>query len=308
MSSSENRRIPHLPNPDADHYRLEGSDRPMPRTTAVIDQGIGKPFLTKWAGNLERKAILAELGDLLSEDLDPDTSADLVARLKKRLSPEPYCEVEKNAAGTFGTVVHGMVENYLLASLGGRAGEPAEIEMPTDPRFDPELAARAGQLAIDWLEAVGFEPDPQGVEERLWSEDQHLWSAGTADAFGTANLSKMVAHSHWNRPQTEAIDPERRVPVLIDLKTSKSIGVSHKVQTAAYVTYLIERGRIEAPCHTCILRVAKTAEDRRPTEAVLIHPDEFPRYGGAFRYIRRIFNFLSQEDQLERAYWRQSRT
>jgi len=49
-------------------------------------------------------------------------------------------------------------------------------------------------------------------------------------------------------------------------------------------------------------------EDRRPVEAVLIHPDEFARYGGAFRYIRRIFNFLDQEDTLERKYWRQSRT
>jgi len=308
MPLSDSPRIPRLPNPDADHYRLDGSDRPMPRTTSVIDKGIGKPFLAKWAGNLERKTMLAELSDLLAEEMDPETSAALVARFEQRLAPEPYCEVEKKSAGVFGTAVHGLVENYLLDRLGDSPQEDVSMDKAVAAGFDPELIARAGQLAIDWLEDVDFQPDPQGVEERLWSEDQHLWSAGTADAFGTANLARMAAASHWNRPPSGEIDPAMRVPVLIDLKTSKSIGVSHKVQTAAYVTYLIERGRIEAPCHTCILRVAKTMEDRRPVEAVLIHPDEFARYGGAFRYIRRIFNFLDQEDTLERKYWRQSRT
>ena len=103
MPLSDNPRIPRLPNPDADHYRLDGSDRPMPRTTSVIDKGIDKPFLTKWAGNLERKTMLAELSDLLSEEMDPETSAALVARFEQRLAPEPYCEVEKKSAGVFGT-------------------------------------------------------------------------------------------------------------------------------------------------------------------------------------------------------------
>ena len=307
MAPLKESEIPRLPNPDADHYRLPGSDRPMPRTTSVIDRGIGKPFLTKWAGNLERQRVMAELEALMAEELDPEQATALVARLQARLAREPYCEVEKNAAGAFGTAAHGLVE----AHLRERLGLPPETESPGPdrPGFDPELVARAGQLAIDWLDAVGFEPDPEGVEERLWSVDEHLWSAGTADAFGTANLAGLIAHSSWNRPPKEVdVAPDLRVPVLIDLKTSKSIGVAHKVQTAAYVTYLLERKRIEAPCHTCILRVATTADDRRPTEAILIHPDEFIRYGSAFRFIRRIYNFLSQEEVLERKYWRQSKS
>jgi hypothetical protein len=272
----------------------------MPRTTSVIDRGIGKPFLTKWAGNLERRRILAELGEMLGEELGAEQSAAILGRLKSRLEPDPYCEVEKNTAGAFGTAAHGLVEAYLREQLGQEQGEAAEAPAP--------LVERAAELAIDWFEKVEFQPDPEGIEERLWSEDKDLWSAGTADAFGTANLGLMVAHSRWNRGQKGVIDQALRVPVLVDLKTSKSIGVSHKVQTAAYITYLIERGRIESACHSCILRVAKTEDDPHPTEALLMHPDEFLRYGAAFRFIRRIFNFLSQEEQLEQRHWREKRS
>ncbi|MFP6663586.1 MAG: hypothetical protein VCC00_05245 [Deltaproteobacteria bacterium] len=300
MSTTATPKRPELPNPNADHYRMEGSPRPMPRTTSVIDRGIGKPFLTKWAGNLERRRILAELGDALSEELTAEQGAAVLGNLKSRLAPDPYCEVEKNTAGAFGTAAHGLVEAYLHQRLGHEMAAADEAPAP--------LVARAAGLAIEWFEKVEFEPDPDGIEERLWSEDKDLWSAGTADAFGTANLGLMVAHSRWNRAPKEAIDPALRVPVLVDLKTSKSIGVSHKVQTAAYITYLIERGRIEKACHSCILRVAKTEEDPHPTEALLMHPDEFLRYGGAFRFIRRIFNFLSQEEELEQRHWREKRS
>ncbi len=290
--------IPQLPHPDADHYRIDGSERPMPRTTSVIDRTLGKPFLSRWAGRLERDTILAELAVVLAEEIEPARARAIVARLRKRLPADPFCEVEKNTAGAFGTATHALVEAHLRARLGNQlAPEPAPAS--TEPQVE-----RAARLAVEWFDAVEFEPDPRGIEIRLWSADENLWSAGTADAFGTAHLGRMIAHSRWNRPAADPATTDQRVPVLVDLKTSKSIGVAHKIQTAAYVAYLLEQGRIEAPCHTCILRVARHENDPRPTEALLIHPDEVLRYGGAFRFLRRIYNFVTQEEVLERQHWR----
>ena len=320
MKSATARLAPKLPNPNADHYRLEGSERPMPRTTAVIDRGIGKPFLTKWAAKLERTQMLAELNDVLGEYLDESRASEVLAAFEARLESDPYCEVTKRAAGDFGTAAHALVEEYLRARLEEGSGRTTGVVEATNavriaadaaPEESP-LVERAARLAIEWFEAVEFEPDPRGIEERLWSEDPQLWSAGTADAFGTANFAKLTAHARWNRPPTgktgaDGADANLRVPLLIDLKTSKSIGVSHKVQAAAYLTYMVELGRIEAPCISCILRVAKTEQDREPVEALLIHPEEYARYGGAFRFIRRLYNFQTQEESLERRHWREKR-
>lgn len=316
MKAAAARAKPELPSPNADHYRLEGSDRPMPRTTSVIDRGIGKPFLTKWAGRLERERMLAELADVLGAHLEDEQASTVLADFEQRLASDPYCEVEKQVAAEFGTAAHALVEQYLLGRLAGEAAAGVAVaggeEAAEGGAVDAALVRRAADLAIEWFEAVEFEPDPLGIEERLWSEDPQLWSAGTADAFGTANLARLVEHSRWNRAPGDAgassMDPDLRVPLLVDLKTSKSIGVSHKVQTAAYLTYLVERGRLEAPCISCILRVAKTEADRQPVEALLIHPEEFARYGGAFRFIRRLYNFFSQEETLERRHWREKRS
>ncbi len=290
--------LPQLPHPDADHYILAGSERPMPRTTSVIDRTLGKPFLSRWAGRLERDTILAELYLVLAEEIEPARARDIVKRLRTRLPTEPFCEVEKQTAGAFGTATHALVEAHLRTRLAQELG-PEPTPTTTEPRVE-----RAARLAIEWFDAVEFEPDPRGIEVRLWSADENLWSAGTADAFGTAHLGRLIAHSRWNRPAPEPTSLDQRVPVLVDLKTSKSIGVAHKIQTAAYVAYLLEHGRIEAPCHSCILRVARREDDLHPTEALLIHPDEFPRYGGAFRFLRRIYNFVTQEEVLERQHWR----
>jgi len=292
---------PHLPHADADYYVLDGARRPMPRTTTVIDRGIGKPFLTAWAARLERETILEEVRAALREHVDEVRAAAVLRDVQKRLGKDLACDVHKQQAADFGTETHALLEDHLRA----RAGLPAiDRSEAGDP---PPGVARAAQLAIEWLEAIAFEPDAEGIEERLWSEDDRLWSAGTADAFGTADLDRLIASSQWNRKYEVKETPGARVPLLVDWKTSKSVGVSHKVQIGAYLTYLVERGRIDAPCYACILRVAKTEEEATPLEAILIHPEEFARYGGAFRYIRRIFNFLSQEEDLERAQWRARR-
>ena len=292
---------PELPHEDADYYQLPGSRRPMPRTTTVIERGIGKPFLTTWAARLEREATLAALEATLSEHVDQVRAKAILRDVKKSLGKQLACDVHKQAAADFGTATHAQLEDHLRA-LAGLAPVPR-----TDQVAPPELVTKAAERAAAWLEAIAFEPDPRGIEERLWSEDDRLWSAGTADAFGTADLDRLLASSTWNRKCEVTEPPGSRVPLLVDWKTSKSIGVSHKVQIGAYLTYLVERGRIEAPCYACVLRVAKTADDPLPLEALLIHPSEFARYGGAFRFIRRIYNFLSQEEDLERAQWRARR-
>lgn len=293
-------RKPVLPHPDADHYVLKGGSRPMPRTTTVIERGIGKPFLTTWAARLERETVLEEVSAALGEHVDEVRARAVLRDVRERLGKDLACDVHKQEAADFGTETHALLEDHLR----DRAGLP---RLERDDTAPPPLVERASQLAIEWLEAIAFEPDPAGIEERLWSEDDRLWSAGTADAFGTADLDRLLASSSWNRKYEVKETPGTRVPLLVDWKTSKSIGVSHKVQIGAYLTYLIERGRIDAPCYACILRVAKTEEDATPVEALLIHPEEFARYGGAFRFIRRIFNFLSQEEDLERAQWRARR-
>lgn len=292
---------PSLPHPDADFYVLGKNRRPMPRTTTVIDRGIGKPFLTTWAARLERENVLEAVQTVLGEHVDEVRAKAVMKELKNRLGRELACDTRKQEAADFGTATHSLLEDHLRELAGLPALERAE-----EPETPP-LVARAAQLAKDWLEAIAFEPDPAGIEERLWSEDEKIWSAGTADAFGTADLDRLLASVTWNRKYEVKEPPGSRVPLLVDWKTSKSVGVSHKVQIGAYITYLIDRGRIDAPCYSCILRVAKTEEDATPLEAVLIHPEEFARYGGAFRFIRRIFNFLSQEEDLERAQWRARR-
>ncbi len=302
MSDKPNRtRRPELPHPDADFYVLEGGRRPMPRTTTVIDRGIGKPFLTTWAARLEREAVLEDVRVALANHVDEVRAKAVLRELRERLDRDLACEIQKQQAADFGTATHALLEDHLRS----RAGLPERER--TDAENAPPMAERAAARAIEWLDAIAFEPDPAGIEERLWSEDERLWSAGTADAFGTADLDRLLASSNWNRKYEAGHAPGERVPLLVDWKTSKSIGVSHKVQIGAYLTYLVERGRLEAPCHACILRVAKTEDDPVPLEALLIHPDEFPRYGGAFRFIRRIFNFLAQEEELERSQWRARR-
>ncbi|MDG2307127.1 MAG: hypothetical protein P8R42_21260 [Candidatus Binatia bacterium] len=302
MSEASNGpRKPKLPHADADFYVLDGERRPMPRTTTVIDRGIGKPFLTTWAAKLERQKVLEEVAAVLGKHLDEVRTKAVLRDVKKRLGRDLACDVQKQVAADFGTATHALLEDHLRekAALPG-------LDRTDEPEPEP-LVTRAAGLAKDWLEAIAFEPDPEGIEERLWSEDERIWSAGTADAFGTADLDRLLARSTWNRKYEVKERPGSRVPLLVDWKTSKSIGVSHKVQAGAYLTYMIDRGRIQAPCYACILRVAKTEDDPMPLEAVLIHPAEFARYGGAFRYIRRIFNFLSQEEDLERAQWRARR-
>ncbi len=294
-------RKPQLPHADADFYVLDGARRPMPRTTSVIDRGIGKPFLTTWAARLERDTVLDEVHTALGEHVDEVTAKAILRDVKKKLGKELACDVHKNVAADFGTATHALLEDHLREVAGLPPNERTSQEEPSP------LVVRAAQLAKDWLRATGFEPDPEGIEERLWSEDERLWSAGTADAFGTVDLDRLLASSTWNRKYEVKEAPGSRVPLLVDWKTSKSVGVSHKVQIGAYITYMIERRRIDAPCYACILRVAKTEDDARPLEAILIHPEEFARYGGAFRFIRRIFNFLSQEEDLERAQWRARR-
>lgn len=299
--ATDDRTKPSLPHPDADFYVLADNRRPMPRTTTVIDRGIGKPFLTTWAARLERESVLELVQTVLGEHVDEVRAKAVMKDLKGRLGRELACDTHKQEAAAFGTATHSLLEDHLREMAG----------LPTLERADehetPPLVARAAQLAKDWLEAIAFEPDPAGIEERLWSEDEKIWSAGTADAFGTADLDRLLASVTWNRKYEVKEPPGSRVPLLVDWKTSKSVGVSHKVQIGAYLTYLIDRGRIDGPCYSCILRVAKTEEDATPLEAILIHPEEFARYGGAFRFIRRIFNFLSQEEDLERAQWRARR-
>lgn len=293
---------PTLPHPDADFYVLGGNRRPMPRTTTVIDRGIGKPFLTTWAARLERETILKELQSILGEHVDEVRAKAVLKELKGRLGKELACDVHKQEAADFGTATHALLEDHLRGLAGLDSTERKSDESEPAP-----LVTRAAGFAKEWLEAIRFEPDPKGIEERLWSEDDRIWSAGTADAFGTADLDRLLAASTWNRKYEVKEPPGSRVPLLVDWKTSKSVGVSHKVQIGAYLTYLVERGRIDAPCYSCILRVAKTENETPPLEAMLIHPEEFARYGGAFRFIRRIFNFLAQEEELERSQWRARR-
>ena len=301
MADTPATRRPELPHSDADYYVLDPSTPPMPRTTSVIDRGIGKPFLTTWAARLEREAVLEEVGRTLADHVDEVRSRAILKDLTERLPPDLACDVRKKEAADFGTDVHELLEDHLRARIGLPATREQEAREPA------AMVARAAELAVAWLEAIDFVPDPQGIEERLWSEDERIWSAGTADAFGTADLDRLLATTTSNRRPQEDHPPGSRVPLLIDWKTSKSIGVAHKVQIGAYVTYMIERGRISEPCHACILRMPKSEKDKPRVEALLIHPSEFARYGGAFRLIRRIFNFLSQEEDLERKQWRARR-
>lgn len=300
--ATEDPKKPTLPHPDADFYVLGESRRPMPRTTTVIDRGIGKPFLTTWAARLERETVLSTLQSVLGEHVDEVRAKAVLRDVKSRLGKELACDVHKQQAADFGTATHELLEDHLRDIAGLEPMDRSPDEAEPNP-----LVERAAGLAKEWLEAIRFEPDPGGIEERLWSEDERIWSAGTADAFGTADLDRLLATTTWNRKYDVKEPAGSRVPLLVDWKTSKSVGVSHKVQIGAYLTYLVERGRIDAPCYSCILRVAKNEEENPPLEAVLIHPDEFSRYGGAFRFIRRIFNFLSQEEDLERAQWRARR-
>ena len=165
----------------------------MPRTTSVIDRGIGKPFLTTWAARLERETVLDEVGAVLAEQLDEVRAKAVLRDVKRRLGRDLACDTHKRVAADFGTATHALLEDHLRGKIG----------LPPLERADPEppapLVSRAAGFAIDWLEAIAFEPDPQGIEERLWSEDDRLWSAGTADAFGTADLDRLLAASPGRR-------------------------------------------------------------------------------------------------------------
>lgn len=301
MADNSVTRRPELPNPDSDVYVMGDGSRPMPRTTSVIDRGIGKPFLTTWAARLEREAVLDEVGRTLADHVDEVRARAILKDLSERLPRDLACDAHKKEAADFGTEVHEILEDRLRARIGLPPGEGREAKEPS------ALAVRAADLAVAWLDAIDFVPDAAGIEERLWSEDERIWSAGTADAFGTADLDRLLAATTSNRKLKQDSPAGSRVPLLIDWKTSKSINVSHKVQIGAYIRYMIDRGRLSEPCHACILRMPKFEKDEPAVEALLIQPTEFAHYGGAFRLIRRIFNFLSLEDELERTQWRARR-
>lgn len=181
----------------------------------------------QWAANQER-SLVTEASCQLYEDVKslpkPLDSATFAASLANRLTKTKAWRRELEKAAEIGTGAHKMVEWACRRMLGQKVKEP-------------EVGEKSlwGYMAWDdWRKSVDFQP--LMMEQQVWSE-KFLY-AGTFDILGLVRGRR----------------------ALIDVKTSKNLYPTMRVQLAAYAHALVEMGH-EPPELLLLLRLPKKESD-----------------------------------------------
>ena len=204
-----------------------------PSATTVLGV-INKPLLVPWAAKQEREYCVeaaASLHALLRPD-KPFTRPAYIAALEQKIGHVKKFEKEKKKAGEIGTEVHNRVEWELRKLHGDPVEDP--------PPLSTKDAKRAFATFVAWEKQVKF--TPLYLEAALWSDEHRC--AGTVDWICYVNDVLTVG----------------------DWKTGKRIYQEAWAQVSCYAHMAIERGLIQPPVQTCVVRLPKYADD--PTAEV----------------------------------------
>ena len=159
--------------------------------TGVTSMGVPKPQLISWLVNTPMVQAKSQLNKLIDEG----KKLDRVTLERVFLESSEKTEKIKKDAGLVGTVVHGLIEDYLKGK---------EIPEQTDKKV-----VSCWNTFLKWWDKQGYEPVE--IEKKKYSKNYTY--AGTLDL--------VVKDKEGNL-------------VLIDIKTSNSISFDYHLQLNAY--------------------------------------------------------------------------
>lgn len=173
--------------------------------TSAINAGLAKPFLTNWAAKLVATEAVEDL-EIITAMVAKGNEQDAISHLKSA----PYRK--RQAAADRGTLVHSALESYLAGKKPTEEELAEEFKEANVPQKLWTSTLRMVNGLIDFL----YDEEP----EVLWSEST-VYSrthgyAGTADLIANMTIGGS------------------RVPVILDVKTSKAIYDETALQLAAY--------------------------------------------------------------------------
>lgn len=170
----------------------------------------------------------------LSDDMTVDS--DLIAEIVSRLTEEKRTVNHvKSAAGDRGTNVHTALEAY------------ADTGVIPDPQFYPAHERGYVEGVVAFLRAA----DPEIVMSEVMVASATDGWAGRFDAVAILDNVEVVVKTYpKKKPKTERLSGRW----LLDLKTSKGVYESYRIQTAAYRRGLVECGYGDVD-HLGIVRV-----------------------------------------------------
>lgn len=223
---------------------------------------IAKPALITWAANQERLHVSLAAADLYEDAPgEPKMSRQaFLTSLDGRLGKTKAHQKLLNKASEIGSQVHALIEWNILRALGRSVG-------PEPLVTGPALCSFASYET--WRSEAALEP--LAIEQVVWSR-LHRY-AGTLDLF-----------AELEHPQGG------RVKAVIDWKTGKGIYPEASLQSAAYVTALLEMKHAEGPVWGLIVRLPKTEGDPG-FEVLWISPEERMANLEAFLAAKRLWDW-----------------
>ena len=159
--------------------------------TGVTSMGVPKPQLISWLVNTPMVQAKSQLNKLIDEG----KKLDRVTLERVFLESSEKTEKIKKDAGLVGTVVHGLIEDYLKGK---------EIPEQTDKKV-----VACWNTFLKWWDTQGYEPVE--IEKKIYSKNYTY--AGTLDL---------------------VVKDKKGNLVLIDIKTSNSISFDYHLQLNAY--------------------------------------------------------------------------
>ncbi len=252
--------------PDGRFYLIDGVL--YPSVTNILGGGYPKPALQWWAANEERKLVSDASADLYAdfakERVPPVLPrAAYLATLAARLGPAKAHQKLLAQAGDIGTEAHHLIEWQLRTAIGAEAG----------PKPVVSEAAQWSVFAFeDWAKSVNLKPV---LTERTVYSKVHGF-AGTLDLLARVN----------------------GVLTEVSIKTGKAIYAEAHLQSAAYVTALIEMGYLPPAGGSLILRLPKNLSDPA-FQVVQAQPaaDLLP----VFLAVKQVWAFAAEADKAYRA-------
>lgn len=173
--------------------------------TSAISGGLPKPFLVGWAAKMAAEFAVDNLGAIaaLVDAGQKRAAVDMIKGARYR---------DMNEKADRGTIVHAAVEAYVAGA----------------PLSEKDIAVRLEEARLPKGIAKAAVPMVQGVLTFLQdAEPEILWSEATvySRTHGYAGTADLIARMHVGGS---------RVPVVIDIKTSKAIYDETALQLCAY--------------------------------------------------------------------------
>jgi hypothetical protein len=221
-------KVTRIDGPSGRFYDVDGER--LPSVTHILS-AVAKPALVFWAANTERVLVGDTAADLYAEwatEVVPPQMprSAYLAVLNARLGKTRAHQKLMKAAGDIGTEAHKMIEWTLRTAIGAEAGPKPVISD----------AAQWSVFAFeDWAKSVALKPIL--LERTVYSKVHGF--AGTLDI-----LARVEG-----------------VPTEVSIKTGKAVYSEAHLQSAAYVTALVEMGYLPPAGGSLIVRLPKIESD-----------------------------------------------